>query len=308
MDAAQNVAATMPASRAQSLLTSYKLHLHAEGKSAHTIRGYLAGIDSYRRYVVDELDHEPDFERASVTAWMAWLLDRGVEASSVVVWCRGPRLFSAWMLEEGERDTDPLVRLPQPRVHVKVPLALSPDDVKLMLSTCGSREMKDVRDAAAIRLLYDSGMRIGEMLRLELSDVDLRAGTVLIRKAKSGRGRVVPVGAQTTRALDRWLRFRSRSSAASRSPMFWLSARSQPWSYHAAYVSLKRRAGMVGLQFHPHCLRASFAIRWTESGGSAAGLLSIAGWADLSMAQRYMASATTRLAVDEHRRLAPGDL
>ena len=296
----------MQRSHVDALLTSYRLHLYAEAKSKMTITGYMYGIGAYVKYA-DERGLVDLFDRDSVIAWMASMLDRGVEPGSVVTWARGPRLFSAWCLEEGERDHDPLLRLPVPRVPVKVPTALTPGQVKLLLSSCGTRAYGDVRDRAAIMTLYDSGMRIGELLALRVDQVDLRAGQILIARSKNGKGRIVPVGAQACRALDRYLRARSRYVRRDSQTLF-LSVRGAPWTYHAAETQLKRRAVSVGLpQFHVHCLRASFAINWTESGGDPASMLQICGWQDLRMAQRYMSSASARLAAAEHRRFSPGD-
>ena len=79
-------------------------------------------------------------------------------------------------------------------------------------------------------------------------------------------------------------------------------------TYDALYSALTRRAAEAGFTMHPHMLRATGAIRWRAAGGSVPGLLTVAGWSSLEMAQRYVRAAESRLAVDEAHKLDLGDL
>jgi integrase/recombinase XerD len=287
------------------LLESWTTHLQAERKSPHTIRTYTTGVRAYLRWcqIHEQLT---DFSRASVEAFTAALLADGAEPGTALARQRGVRRFSAWLAEEGEIERDDLIGMRPPKQDDKMPAELTTDQVKALLSTCGATEFHDIRDNAILRLMTESMVRSSELLAMTVADVDIRAGTAIVRRGKGGKARVVPFGPQTGRALDRYARARRRHKHAG-SPMFWLGARG-PLAYNALYATVKRRGARAGVDVHPHMLRATGAIRWRAAGGSVPGLLTVAGWSSLEMAQRYVRAAESRLAVDEAHKLDLGDL
>lgn len=290
-----------------ALRSSWHTHLLAERKSEHTIRTYLAGLDAFARWC-DREHIEPALDRATVEKFTASLLDRGAEPATAKSRQRGLRRFSAWLATEGETDRDQLAGMSPPKLDEKVPAELTADQLRAMLATCGTRDFHDIRDAAIIRLMTESMVRAGELLAMTTTDVDIRAGSAIVRRGKGGKGRVVPFGPQTAQALDRYQRARRRHPQAAL-PEFWLAARNRgPLTYYGLYTGLKRRAQAAGFSMHPHMLRSTGAIRWRAAGGSVPGLLTVAGWSSLDMAQRYVRAAENRLAVDEAHKLNLGDL
>jgi len=288
-----------------SLLDSWVTHLQAERKSPHTIRTYTTGVRLYVQWCVSK-SLSVTLDRPSVEAFTAHLLQVGAEPGTALARQRGVRRFSAWLAEEREIERDDLIGMRPPKQDDKMPAELTTDQVKALLSTCGTSYFHDVRDAAIIRLMVESMVRSSELLAMAVDDVDIRAGTALVRRGKGAKGRIVAFGPVTGRALDRYARARRRHKHAS-SPMFWLGARG-PLAYNALYATVKRRGQRAGVDVHPHMLRATGAIRWRAAGGSVPGLLTVAGWSSLEMAQRYVRAAESRLAVDEAHRLDLGDL
>ena len=141
-----------------------------------------------------------------------------------------------------------------------------------------------------------------------LSDVDLAAGIAIVRRGKGGRGRSVPFGPQTTRALDRYVRAR-RAHRLAGSDLLWLGDRGKAFSYDALHKTLAMRASLAGIDgFHPHRLRHTAAHRWLAAGGSEGGLMAVAGWTRPDMLLRYTKAQAEARAADEARRLNLGDL
>lgn len=99
---------------------------------------------------------------------------------------------------------------------------LSEDDLRALLGTCASRSFEDVRDQAIIRLLADTGMRRGELLGIEVDDLDLD-GAVALVTGKGNRGRACPFGRKTSLAVDRYLRVRRRLPHAVAERPLWLT-------------------------------------------------------------------------------------
>ena len=289
-----------------TLTESWITHMQAERKSPHTIRTYTAGVAAFRRWSLTA-GVEPVLDRATVEKFTAALLDGGAEAATALSRQRGVRRFSAWLADEGEIGRDELAGMRPPKLDDKVPAELTSDQVKAMLATCGSKDFHDIRDEAIIRLMTESMVRAGELLRMLTTEVDIRGGSALVRRGKGGKGRLVPFGPQTARALDRYARARRRHALAA-SPQFWLANRQRIMTYDALYSALRRRAESAGFTMHPHMLRATGAIRWRAAGGSVPGLLTVAGWSSVEMAARYVKAAENRLAVNEAHKLDLGDL
>jgi site-specific recombinase XerD len=243
-----------------------------------------------------------------VNAFVSALLDGGAEASTARSRQLAVRRFSAWLAEEGEIAADQLVNLKPPQLDHKVVQELDDDQCRLLIKACSGRDFRDRRDEAIIRLMIETGARAGEIVAMEIGDVDLKVGMALVRRGKGGKSRTVPFGAQTGRAIDRYLRGR-RTHRLSGLPSLWLGDRSKGFTYQALYSALQARADAAGIpDFHPHVLRHTAAGRWLARGGSEGGLMAVAGWSRRDMIDRYTRATSERRAADEARRLNLGDL
>jgi integrase/recombinase XerD len=205
-----------------ALADSWTTHLEAERKSPHTIRTYTAGVAAFARWC-KAARIEPSLDRPTVEKFTASLLAEGAEAATALSRQRGVRRFSAWLAAEGEIERDELAGMKPPKLDEKVPQELTEAQVKAMLATCGTKEFHDIRDEAIIRLMTESMVRASELLGMLTEEVNIRGGSALVRRGKGGRGRLVPFGPQTARALDRYVRARRRHPLAA-SPRFWLAA------------------------------------------------------------------------------------
>jgi len=290
-----------------ALLPSWELALRAERKSPQTVKTYGDGVRQYLAWCA----HEPvpaDLSRASVVGFVAALLDGGAAAATARARQLAVRRFAAWLLEEGETDTDPLLGIKAPQLDTAVVEPLTEAELRALLDACRGAAMRDRRDEALVRLMAETGARAGEVVALARADVDLAAGTAVVRRGKGGRGRVVPFGPQTARALDRYLRTR-RTHRLAATPALWLGDRGKAFSYDALHKTLRHRAAVAGLDgFHPHLLRHTAAHRWLAAGGSEGGLMAVAGWTRPDMLLRYTRAQASARAADEARALNLGEL
>lgn len=290
-----------------SLLDSWLLHLRAERKSPATLKVYGDGVRRFLAWA-DAEGVPPVLDRPTVNAFVTALLDGGAEPSTARSRQLALRRFSAWLTEEGEQETDPLLALKPPKIDTKVTPSLTADDLKALVKACTGPELRERRDEAIVRLMTETGMRAGEVISLTVADVDLARGSALVRRGKGGKGRTVPFGVQTGRALDRYLRVRKTHPLAA-TPLLWLGGQGRGFAYaglHAALADRARSAGLVG--FHPHVLRHTAAARWLAAGGSEGGLMAVAGWSRRDMIDRYTAHTASDRAADEARGLNLGEL
>ncbi|MBZ4561395.1 tyrosine-type recombinase/integrase [Mycobacterium avium subsp. hominissuis] len=281
--------------------------LRAERKSPQTIKSYGDGVRGFIRWC-ETNGHSPALDRDLVKGFVADLLDGGAEPSTARARQLGVRRFSAWLEEEGEVDTDPLLGLKAPKLDAKVTESLTDDELRRLIKACAGKEFRDRRDEAIIRLMAETGMRAGEVTGLTVTDVDLNRGIVTVRRGKGGKGRIAPFGDQTARTIDRYLRAR-RTHRLADTDALWLGDRGKNLEYYGLHAALKYRAQRAGLTgFHPHLLRHTAASRWLAAGGSEGGLMAVAGWSTRDMIDRYTKATAAERAAAEARGLGLGEL
>lgn len=288
-------------------IDSWTISLRAERKSPATVSNYLCGLRIFLKWC-ENTGRPPVLDRAVVKEFTASLLADGAEASTAVSRQHAVRRFAAWAVEEGLLNEDPLLGLKLPKIDVKVTESLTEDELKRLIKVCQGSDYRDRRDEAIVRLMTETGMRAGELLGLQLVDVDLPRGLAVITRGKGGRGRIVPFGPQTARALDRYLRVRRGHTLAATDEL-WLGERGRTFGYTGLQRSLLKRAELAGIKnFHLHLLRHTAASRWLAAGGSEQGLMAVAGWRSRQMLDRYTRATASERAAAEARSLNLGDL
>lgn len=302
-----------PAPSLDLLLPSWLLSLRADRKSDQTLKSYGDGVRFYLRWCAEN-GAEP-LDRASLRGWVTALLDSGNQPATARSRQLAVRRFTSWLADEGELPRDPFVGIKAPRLDTAVVEPLSDDQLKALLKACQSprgatpaEALRHRRDEAMLRLMLETGARAGEVVALEVADLDLPAGTAVIRRGKGGRGRVVPFGPFTAQALDRYLRLRARHRLAD-TPALWVGDRGKGFTYDALHKALKQRADVAGITgFHPHKMRHTAAHRWLAAGGSEGGLMAVAGWTRPDMLMRYTKAQASSRAAAEARTLNLGEL
>jgi site-specific recombinase XerD len=291
------------------LLVSWELHLRAERKSPQTVKSYSEGVRGYITWC--QTSGKPvAIDRRQLREFIDDLLTSGSKPATAVARHQAVRRFSGWLTDEGEQDTDPLLGLKAPKLDNPVTEPLTDDELRLMLKACRGSDMRDKRDEAILRLMFTTGARAGEVVALQVSDLNLRSvpPTAIIRRGKGGKGRVVPLPVETAAAIDKYLRTR-KSHRLRNDPALWLGDRGKRFSYDALHKTLGWRAGLAGVHgFHPHRLRHTAAHRWLSKGGSESGLMAVAGWSRPDMLMRYTSARASARAAEEAQRLNLGEL
>jgi integrase/recombinase XerD len=290
-----------------ALLPSWELSLRAERKAPATVKSYADGVRQFIAWCTEH-GHTPALDKALVNGFSAALLDIGREPATVRARQLGIRRLSAWCAEEGEIPADPLLGIRAPKMDAKVIEPLTDPQIKALLKACAGTDLRERRDEAIIRFMVETGTRAGECIALDVGDVNLAAGTAVVRRGKGGKGRIVPFGAQTARAIDRYKRTRAHHRLAA-TPALWLGDRGKEFSYDALHKALGARATAAGITgFHPHLLRHTAAHRWLAAGGSEGGLMAVAGWSQPDMLMRYTRARASERATAEARDLNLGDI
>jgi integrase/recombinase XerD len=291
------------------LLPSWELHLRAERKSPQTVKSYGDGVRAYLNWCAAN-DKPAVLDRRQLREFIDGLLTAGAKPATAVARHLAVRRFSAWLAEEGEQDTDPLLGLHSLKLDNPVTEPLTDDQLRAMLKACRGPDLRDKRDEALVRLMFTTGARAGEVVALQVADLNLRTDppTAIIRRGKGGKGRVIPLAVEAAAAIDKYMRVR-RSHRLKDDPALWLGDRGKHFSYDALHKTLCMRAEMAGIPgFHPHKLRHTAAHRWLARGGSESGLMAVAGWTRPDMLLRYTKAQASVRAAEEAQRLNLGEL
>jgi len=295
----------------RDLMEGCVITLRAARRSDKTEKAYRLGVTQYIEWC--EANGLPvAIVRSQVQAWMAGMHDRGLATNTVASRLAGVRALSKWMAdpkEGGVFEADPLLGLSAPKQDSPIVPVMTDEQLRLIFKACQGTEFRDRRDEAMVRLMAETTARVNEVIGLDVTDVDLPRGLAYIRRGKGGKGRIVPFGPQTAKALDRYLRARRTHVGADLAALFLTARQRRRLADHGLRRTLGARAAAAGIDgFHPHMFRHTAASRWLAAGGSEGGLMAVAGWSDRAMLDRYVRATAAERATTEARGLNLGDL
>ena len=279
-------------------LRTYLDHLVVErGLADNTLKSYRRDLRRYVGWLADQGVHDlGDVREETVTAFLMSLREGDPEhpplsaasAGRTVVAVRG---FHKFAVREGLVAADPASAVRPPAPAKRLPKALPLSDIERILDAAGlPGTALALRDRALLELLYGTGARISEAVGLDLDDLDLEEGTVLLR-GKGGKQRLVPVGSYARAAVEAYLvRGRPELSTTGRGlPAVFLNARGGRLSRQSACTVLAKAAERAGVtaEVSPHTLRHSFATHLLDGGADVRVVQELLGHASVTTTQVY---------------------
>ena len=298
----------LPRSVLDQELKSFILDREARGLSPRTIAWYREKLLPLRQYLYN-VEGMRDVESVTTTMLRGYLLslsEQGHNPGGVRGHFQAMRTFFRWyeMEYEPEGWQNPAAKLHPPKVPQEILEPVNLDDLQAMLSTCTRRTFTGDRDRALFLFLLDSGCRRAEVAALNIGDLDMDSGAVVVRHGKGGKFRVTFVGAKTRKAIAIYLRHRSQAEPGA--PL-WATQTGKRLSYDSYDGILRRRAAKAGVkQPSMHSFRRGFALACLRAGVDLVSLQRMLGHADLSVLRRYLAQTDSDLQ-EAHRRGGPVD-
>jgi integrase/recombinase XerC len=268
----------------EATIEAFLDHLRAHHYSPHTVAAYQ---DDLRHLTALAGEVALEAIRAHhIRRFLASLHGQGFAPKSLA------RILSAWrslfrhLARSGQIEANPCVGLRPPKGAKVLPHTLSPDEMAQLLQPQDDAEPLLLQDHAMFELMYSSGLRLSELVGLNLDGVDQAGGEVRVL-GKGSKARIVPVGRLALAALARWLEV--RPLLAKDAQALFVGARGQRIAPRVVQLRLKRLALEQGVsqRVHPHALRHSFASHVLQSSGDLRAVQEMLGHASLSTTQIY---------------------
>ena len=301
-DVEDSASDALPEAFAQ-VLADYERHLLSErDASPHTVRSYLGDLAGLLQHAdrlgISSLD---ELDLRTLRSWLANQQTRGKARTTLARRAAAARVFTAWLARTGRVPVDPGASLGSPKAHRTLPSVLRADEARALVEAA-ARLADDgsptgLRDVAMLELLYATGVRVGELVGLDVDDLD-RERQVLRVLGKGRKERTVPYGRPAAAAVDRWLALgRPALLAEGAGGALFLGARGRRIDQRAVRTLVHRRIADVpgAPDLGPHGLRHTAATHLLEGGADLRSVQELLGHASLATTQLYTHVTTDRL-------------
>ncbi|MCP4406895.1 MAG: tyrosine recombinase XerC [Gammaproteobacteria bacterium] len=255
--------------------------------SPHTLSSYGRDLRRFIKYLAtQDVEQWHDVDTPTIRCYLSLRHRSGIAGRSLQREISTLRSFYRFLLKELQVSRNPVDGVKAPKTKKKLPATLNVDQLERLLASDPNTPLQ-IRDLAMLELTYSSGLRLSELVTLNLSDIDLNEGQVRVM-GKGNKTRVIPVGRMACRAIHDWLVVRQRQIVQGEQALF-VSKRGTRLSPRAVQkrMSLWSRIQGFDQRLHPHMLRHSFATHLLESSGDLRAVQELLGHADISTTQVY---------------------
>jgi site-specific recombinase XerD len=320
---------TEPASAPDALLLAvtealhtYRLSLEALGRSPNTIKSYFDILERYFSFLKNEDLLRPvnEMGRRELNDYLLhlkncqrrpnWPPNRGdtgkLSPFTIQDHVRTIKVYWGWLFREGYIDKNPLEKFPLPSVPKLILKVITPELFQIILSYIDVTTPIGAQRYCILLLLYDVGLRIGELVNSLIENIDFNMGTIKVF-GKRNKEREVPISRLTIREIRRYIRNFRPNICPVESPYLFPRADGIPISINGIQQFMRRlskKPGINGLKLHPHLFRHSFGTQFIINGGNVFYLKEIMGHESLSTTLKYTHLQPKDLCL-EHAKFSP---
>jgi integrase/recombinase XerC len=281
----------------QEIFNKYIKHLEAEQNvSPYTIRNYttdLCGSERVKGFFTflkeKDIDSPDKVDRAVLRDYLAYLVGQGIVKASIARKLSAIRSFYRYMVQEGILESSPVEKTSSPKLDKRLPEFLALDEVERLLNAPDLSTPKGQRDRALLELLYASGLRVSELVRLDLGEVNLDTGEIRVW-GKGSKERMVLMGKPASEALRNYLeQGRPKLLREKKTNALFINRYGQRLPERRVQKMLEDYAKKAGIEkrVHPHMLRHTFATHLLDGGADLRVVQELLGHAQLSSTQIY---------------------
>src|SRR5688500_6991485 len=250
-----------------------------------------------QKVTADELDKRHlAVEPLTVREFLAYLYGQNYTKSTTARKLATLRSFYKFLIRRGLVSVNPLSTIRTPKQDKRLPKCLDLEQVQKLLDAPGDTDLLAARDKAMLEVLYSSGIRVSELVELEMADMDLQEGVLRVR-GKGRKDRLTPIGSQAIKALQRYFELRQTGVGQPRTGRVFLNKHGESLSTRSVRRKLDKYLVAAGLDpgISPHTLRHSFATHLLNNGADLRSVQELLGHQSLSTTQIYTHLTTSRM-------------
>ena len=267
------------------------------GVSENTLSSYRQGLMQFNQWLLDQQTTMLAVRKNDIEAYLAFRLMRKISARSTARLLSCLRGFYQYQLRESRISLDPTLDIDSPKMGRPLPKSLSEQDVEALLNAPDTDEPLELRDKAMLELLYASGLRVTELITLQVGQLSVNQGVVRVM-GKGSKERLVPTGEEALDWLQRYMKDgRPALLGARMSDTMFPSRRGAVMTRQTFWYRIKIYAQRAGIRqsLSPHTLRHAFATHLINHGADLRVVQLLLGHSDLSTTQIYTHVAKERM-------------
>lgn len=272
------------------LVAAYENYLlNIKHASANTVASYMRDIRQFHSYVEGMEDVSlAGCDRECICRYTQYLIHNGKSASTIARCVASLKSFYSFCVNENMVEENPVVDIPQQKAEKKLPQILTGREVELLLDQPKCVDMKGYRDKAMLEALYATGMRVSEMIALNVADISI-AGS-FIKCEGNGKFRIIPLYPAAVRSLATYLNdIRPKLVSSQEEQALFLNMNGERMTRQGFWKIIKhyQQTAEISKDITPHTLRHSFAAHLLENGADLHSLQEMLGHSDISSTQIY---------------------
>jgi len=268
-----------------------------KGLSDNTLQAYRSDITAFAKWSEKQNLSLTQIQPQHVNSYLVFLAEKSRSARSQARLLSCLRQLYGYLVREQTIAVDPTSLIPLPKVGRSLPKYLSEKDVEALINAPDTFTVLGLRDRAMLEIIYASGLRVSELVDLELSQLNLRQGVVRVQ-GKGDKQRLVPFGEQASEWIERYLNeSRLELLKNSQSDSLFVTNRKKSMTRQAFWHIIKKYAFQIGIKeaLSPHTLRHAFATHLLNHGADLRVVQMLLGHSDISTTQIYTHIAQARL-------------
>lgn len=279
-------------------LNDFEQYLKEEKKMAqNSVDAYLRDIKGFESFVREkEITDWKDVNNAMVVAYVLYLKEDGKSSSTINRKVASIRSLYFYLMDQKEVENNPAVHVKVPKVKKRPPEFLSIEEVEQLLGQ-PDQTAKGIRDKAILELLYATGMRVSELVDMDLSDMNIKMGFVACN-GEHGKTRIIPLGKPAREAMENYLNnVRDGLVRSQQETALFVNYTGERLTRQGLWKIIKHYAEKAGIQakITPQILRHSFAIHMVQNGADIKSLQELLGHEDVTATQVYLIATRNKI-------------
>lgn len=274
----------------EKIIEEYLEYIKNEKKlTKNTLDAYVRDIYRFKEYLVEnKITEYNETNKTLIITYLMSLQKSGKATSTISRNLASIRCFFQYLLNNNMIKEDPTLNLKSPKSEKKLPSILTEEEITILLSQPNVNSFKGARDKAMLELLYATGLKVSEIISIDVEDIEIELGILRIKENRDNI-RVVPVGELAIKSLAHYIEnYRSIDIQSSKNPLF-LNYSNKALTRQGVWKIIKGYAKKAGINktITPHTFRHSFAVHLIENGANIKTVQKILGHSDISTTQIY---------------------